>query len=537
MDPLKRDERSESRVAVRVGIALVALAALYCAFAAADIQLFVLQAKPATNLANPPRVQKLVWLEIILMATALLMARVGFAATRPGSPQQQLFARSSVTAQLLCGLLTAYVLLVYYPLPPHGHHTEKALLASGILLLWSGLAVVRPTILTFNPKRVFASLKVVLVNILLFIAVGELTFRLADSVIASQGFFGGKQTPAHLTPHVPVHGSIGYSNSQGFRDRERAVDRGQVRTRVLAIGDSQTYGAGVTYDEAFPTLLEKRLQQVEPSGEVMNLGVSGWEPPEELHLLKVYGLQFRPDIVLMNFFVGNDIIRRRGAYWEQPIVVGGQSYYVHATGNVIHDAISPDRWFLYHDLNYVFQVGMVHLKSWRRQGSVEAADLPITLRSRSEYLQELDERTDIYLVREPKEIQLQWDKTLRTLAEFKQVLDERGIRMVLVLLPDHVQVDQQLRQEFLAARGEDPSQFDFQKPQHMLKEWGERNGVRTIDLLPQFREAAPQEALYFSTDLHITAAGHRLVSEGVWPALLSSLSISPSRTSASHGQF
>jgi hypothetical protein len=31
----------------------VALAALYCAFAAADIQLFVLQAKPATNLANP----------------------------------------------------------------------------------------------------------------------------------------------------------------------------------------------------------------------------------------------------------------------------------------------------------------------------------------------------------------------------------------------------------------------------------------------------------------------------------------------------
>lgn len=50
---MKRDERSESRVAVRVGIVLVALAALYCAFAAAGIQLFVLQAKPATNLANP----------------------------------------------------------------------------------------------------------------------------------------------------------------------------------------------------------------------------------------------------------------------------------------------------------------------------------------------------------------------------------------------------------------------------------------------------------------------------------------------------
>lgn len=534
---MKRDERSESQVAVRVGIALVALAALYCAFAAADIQLFVLQAKPATNLANPPRVQKLVWLEIVLVATGLLMAQLGFRATRPGSPQQQLFARYSVAAQLLWGLLTAYVLLVYYPLPPHGHHTEKALLASGILLLWSGLAVVRPTILNFKSKKEFALLKVVLVNILLFITVGELIFRLADPVIASQGFFGGKQTPAHLTPHVPVHGSIGHSNSQGFRDRERTVDRGQVRTRVLAIGDSQTYGAGVTYDEAFPTLLEKRLQQVEPSGEVINLGVSGWEPPEELHLLKVYGLQFKPDIVLMNFFVGNDIIRRRGAYWEQPIVVGGQSYYVHATGNVIHDAISPDRWFLYHDLNYVFQVGMVHLKSWRRQGSVGATDLAVPLRSRSGYLQELDERTDIYLVREPKEIQLQWDKTMRTLAEFKQVLDERGIRMLLVLLPDHVQVDQQLRQEFLAARGEDPSHFDFEKPQRMLKEWGGRNSVPTIDVLPQFREAALLKPLYFETDLHMTTAGHRLVSEGVWPILMSSLPMSASHTSKEHGQF
>lgn len=518
------EARHESRVTLRLGIALVVLGCLFCAATAIDLLQFVLYARPATNLADPPRVQKLIWLAVVLISTSVSFGMVGFRASKVGSPHERLFSGSSLSTQLLWGLLAAYALLVYYPLPPHAHHTEKALLISAVLLLWGLLAMTRPAVLHL-PKTIplLISLKIVLINVLVFIIAGEVILRLADPVIASQGFFGGKQTPAHLKPHSPVLGSIGRSNSQGFRDRERTVDRGRTTIRVLAIGDSQTYGAGVTYDEAFPTLLESRLQQVERESEVLNFGVPGWEPPEELHLLKVYGLQFKPDVVLVNFFVGNDILRRRGAYWEQPIVVAGQSYYVHATGNAVHDTVSPDRWFLYHHLNYLFQVGTVHWNSWRRQASAGGADLGITLRSRSGYLQEVDERTDIYLLNEPKEISLAWDKTTQTLGEFKQVLDARGIRMLLVLLPDHIQVDQQLRQDFFAARGENPGRFDIDKPQRLLKLWAERNGVPTVDMLPAFREAARHEPLYYNTDLHMTAAGHRLVADGVWPALLSAL--------------
>ena len=517
---MQRFEKSRLELAVKSGIALIALVVSYCLFTAIHLHLFVSQAKPATNLANPPRVQKFVWLEVVLIITAVLMAKVGLSAARPDSPQRELLARSNPFAHLLWGLCGAYVLLVYYPLPPHGHHTEKALLASGFLLVWSLLAIVRPRTLN-APKAspLVVTLKVVLVNVLVFIVVGELILRLADPLLASQGFFGGKHTPAHLTPHAPVLGSIGRSNSQGFRDRERAIDRANVAKRVVAIGDSQTYGAGVTYDDAFPTLLEKRLQQEEARNEVINLGVPGWEPPEELHLLKVYGLQFKPDLVLVNFYIGNDIIRRRGAYTERPLIVAGQSYYVHATGNMIHDALSPDRSFLYHHLNYLIQVGSVYLKNWQREPSKKGADLGITLRSRQGYLQELDERTDIYLIHPPQEVQLQWEKTLQVLTEFRDVLHGQGIRMLLVLLPDHVQVDQQLRQEFLVARGEESSLFDFERPQTMLKEWGARNGVPVVDVLPRFREAALGKPLYYDTDLHMTAAGHQLISDTVWAPL------------------
>ena len=98
----------------------------------------------------------------------------------------------------------------------------------------------------------------------------------------------------------------------------------------------------------------------------------------------------------------------------------------------------------------------------------------VPIRTRRQYLEELDGRTDIYLVHPPQEIIVHWEKTVQVLTEFRDLPAGQGIRMLLVLLPDHVQVDQELRQEFLTARGENPSLFDFERPQRMLKEWREQ---------------------------------------------------------------
>jgi acetyltransferase AlgX (SGNH hydrolase-like protein)/GDSL-like lipase/acylhydrolase family protein len=504
-----------SKLALRSGIGLVVLATSYCLLTAVHLHRYVSQAKPATNIASPPRVQKFIWMEIMLIAAALLMGKTAVSAATADSPQRALLSKSHPITHMLWALCGAYVLLVYYPLPPEGHHTDKGLLTSGLLLVWSLAAVIRPTALgAMKSNRIVTTTKLVLANLLIFIVLAELSLRLADPFLASLGLFGGKHTPAHLTPHQPVLGSIGRTNSHGFRDRERTFDRTNVAIRVLAIGDSQTYGAGASYDETFSTLLEKRLQGKEPRSEVINLGVSGWEPPLYLHLLKIYGLQFKPDLVLLNFYVGNDIITRRGVSLERPLIVAGQSYYVHSTGNAIHDAISPDRSFLYHHLNYIVRVGGIYLAN---RGRVQAGEVPwIPIRTRKQYLEELDQRTDIYLVHPPQEIVLQWEKTFQVLTEFRDILHGKGIRLLLVLLPDHLQVDSNLMQEFLTARQEDSSLFDFERPQRMLKEWASNNGVPTVDVLPRFRQTAIQEPLFYETDLHMKPAGHRLVGETVW---------------------
>jgi len=79
----------------------------------------------------------------------------------------------------------------------------------------------------------------------------------------------------------------------------------------------------VTYDETFVTLLERMLGRAAPGAEVINLGVPGSEPEQEFHLVKAYGIRFQPEVVMLNVFIGNDIILRRGSFFEQVIAVAG----------------------------------------------------------------------------------------------------------------------------------------------------------------------------------------------------------------------
>ncbi len=51
-------------------------------------------------------------------------------------------------------------------------------------------------------------------------------------------------------------------------------------------------------------MLERSLEQKRPRAEIINLGVSGWETPEEYHLLKMYGIKLKPDVVMLSFFRG-----------------------------------------------------------------------------------------------------------------------------------------------------------------------------------------------------------------------------------------
>jgi len=96
-------------------------------------------------------------------------------------------------------------------------------------------------------------------------------------------------------------------NSKGCRDYEREYE-GQGKFRILALGDSFTFGHGVEFEESFLTILETLLNSKKDSFEVLKCAVPGGSPSDYLRFLKKEGYKYNPDLVMVNFFLGNDVI-------------------------------------------------------------------------------------------------------------------------------------------------------------------------------------------------------------------------------------
>ncbi|MGQ9457875.1 MAG: SGNH/GDSL hydrolase family protein [Anaerolineae bacterium] len=73
------------------------------------------------------------------------------------------------------------------------------------------------------------------------------------------------------------------------------------RFRVVALGDSNTYGFGLAEEVAYPALLEARLRAQGVQARVWNVGINGQTALQGLARLERDVLQRRPDAVLVAF--------------------------------------------------------------------------------------------------------------------------------------------------------------------------------------------------------------------------------------------
>jgi hypothetical protein len=77
--------------------------------------------------------------------------------------------------------------------------------------------------------------------------------------------------------------------------------------RVVLLGDSQTFGHGVGYEETFGALLERELsQRTTLDVEIINTAVHGYNTAMEAEHLARYGITWEPDCILI-LFIGNDL--------------------------------------------------------------------------------------------------------------------------------------------------------------------------------------------------------------------------------------
>ncbi|MGE0815856.1 MAG: hypothetical protein AB7O28_11460 [Vicinamibacterales bacterium] len=280
-------------------------------------------------------------------------------------------------------------------------------------------------------------------------------------------------------------------NGRGFNDVDRAVARPPaVARRVVALGDSFAVGV-VPRAGNYLRLVEEALG---PPGtvEVINLGVAGTEPKDYLALLVDEGLAYRPDVVLVTFFVGNDFETRAPRLIERS--------YVLTLGRAL------------------WRLGTARAPA-RQADEAPAAyadDAPSLPRDR--FLEISVERAWVY---EPgsRRLAAAVSRAADLLGTIRDLARSVGAEVLVAIAPDEVQVDAGLRAEVAAARRMAVDALDVEQPDRLLTAALAARGIPVVDLLPAFQASAGGERLYKPRDTHWNLAGNRLAAAAIAHAL------------------
>lgn len=93
------------------------------------------------------------------------------------------------------------------------------------------------------------------------------------------------------------------NNSFGFRESEFAVPKPTHRFRVMVLGDSLTWGAGLAVEQRYTELLQAKLRDQFPQDdiEVLNFGRAGAPTTAELNILRENQGAVDPNLIVIGF--------------------------------------------------------------------------------------------------------------------------------------------------------------------------------------------------------------------------------------------
>lgn len=299
------------------------------------------------------------------------------------------------------------------------------------------------------------------------------------------------------------------TNSDGLRNPEIPAEKPSGTKRVLFIGDSFTMGWGVSEDKAYPRLAENLARQMAPNShiEMINAGFTGAGPSGYYLFLKYFGLQLKPDAVVVGMYIGNDISARRDIEWTKidprgyPEVVKSLSTYIDASGNMRRRDIPPKYRIPILRESHLF----IYIANRLIPDSLV---LP-------EYM-----KTSLLLcLFKPNCTKQDKEKAevKHLFTGIKELTDSANIPLLVVLIPAEYQVNENMRKKYDINVPLTPN--DQRRPNEEFTGWFAENGIHSLDLLPVFQKNNDL-MLYFEQDDHFNPLGHALAATAIAPAVI-----------------
>ena len=117
--------------------------------------------------------------------------------------------------------------------------------------------------------------------------------------------FGWKMIPGATTRlRWTTYDYVVHANALGFPGPDVQPAKPPGTLRVLVTGDAFTSGEGVGTDAAWPGLLAADLARgAHRNVQVLNFGITGYGPDQEVRVLRAFVPRFHPDVVVLESFV------------------------------------------------------------------------------------------------------------------------------------------------------------------------------------------------------------------------------------------
>ena len=258
-------------------------------------------------------------------------------------------------------------------------------------------------------------------------------------------------------------------NERGLRGPSVADARRRGVRRVLFLGDSVTFGFGIEENaDVFPFQVGRTLEQaLGVEVEIVNAGVGGYSPWQQLAFLRREGLAYEPDLIVLGFVL-NDVTEKLSLIRYGGTAQGWQLART-ARGTV-------ERWLSKSALATVAREGAAVLRFGRdvRLGA-QAVETAAVRR----------------LVGEPGSFAQAWRLTLDSVERIAELAGQRDIPTLLVLFPYAFQLE---------------SPGEPALPQRRLVAFGRTRAIPTLDLLPALAQAGA--AVAFLDPSHLSKEGH-----------------------------
>lgn len=106
------------------------------------------------------------------------------------------------------------------------------------------------------------------------------------------------------------------TNSFGLRDIEFSLTKAPGSFRIVCLGDSVTYGEGVSFENTYEQLLERKLRARGIDANVINAGIGSHRAWQGLERLEKDVIRFHPDVVAVSFGL-NEAALGSQTLWEE----------------------------------------------------------------------------------------------------------------------------------------------------------------------------------------------------------------------------